>query len=193
MLVTTDPPGTAERLIRFFSYFTILSNILVLYTEITLVRNPLRGGRIWRVLRLNAIVGIAVTGVIHWFFLRPLLNLHGAPYAADKLLHVAIPLLAVIGWIAFGPRNRINRPDLLPSLVYPVAWVLYTLARGALSRWYPYPFLDVGKHGYGAVVVNCLGIAILLLGLSVVAMYVDRRLPPDRSARNQPTRAATPP
>ena len=75
-----------------------------------------RDGRLWRVLRLDAIVGIAVTGVVHWFLLRPLLHLHGWSYVTDKMLHVAVPLLAVVGWLLFGPRPRISRRLLLPSL-----------------------------------------------------------------------------
>lgn len=103
ILLTAEPPSMAERLVRFVSYFTVLSNVLVLIAAVTLARAPMRDGRVWRVLRLNAVVGITVTGIIHFFFLRPLLDLPGAPYVADKLLHVVVPVLAVGGWIAFGP------------------------------------------------------------------------------------------
>lgn len=176
VLVATEPPSIGERLIRFFSYFTILSNILVLYTSATLIANPSKRGRVWNVLRLNAMAGIVVTGIVHWFFLRPILHLSGGPYVADKLVHVAVPLLAVIGWVAFGPRQRIGWGILLPSLIYPIVWVVYTLVRGAASDWYPYPFVDVGLHGYGVVALNCLGIAVLLLGVSVLLLYADRGL-----------------
>ena len=75
-------------------------------------------------LRLNAVVGITVTGLVHWFLLRPILDLSGIDYWTDKLLHVAVPLLAVIGWVAFGPRDRVRRSDLLPSLAFPVLWLM---------------------------------------------------------------------
>lgn len=176
VLVATEPPSIGERLIRFFSYFTILSNILVLYTSATLTVNPSKQGRVWNVLRLNAMAGIVVTGIVHWFFLRPILHLSGGPYVADKLVHVAVPLLAVVGWAAFGPRQRISWSILLPSLIYPIVWVVYTLVRGAASSWYPYPFVDVGLHGYGVVALNCVGIAVLLLGVSVILLYADRGL-----------------
>lgn len=169
-------PSVGTRLVRFFSYFTILSNLLVLASTAPLVRS-VPEGRLWRVLRLDAVVCIAVTGLVHWFVLRPLLDLHGASYAADKLLHVVSPLLAVIGWAVFGPRGRLGRADLLPALVFPVVWVAYTLVHGAVSRWYPYPFIDVGLHGYPRVLVSCLGVAALLLALSGAALLLDGRLP----------------
>ena len=169
-----SPLGT--RLVEFFSYFTVLSNLLVLVTTAPLVRT-VPDSRLWRVLRLNAVVCIAVTGLVHWFVLRPLLDLHGASYAADKLLHVVSPLLAVGGWLLFGPRGQVGRAELLPSLLFPAAWVAYILAYGALSGWYPYPFLDVDTHGYGVVLLNVLGVAVLLLALSAAAIGLDRRLP----------------
>jgi hypothetical protein len=176
VLVDVEPPAMVTRLIRFFSYFTILSNILVLATSASLASDPNRDGRVWRVLRLNAIVGIIVTGVVHWFFLRPILHLSGAPFVADKLVHVAVPLLAVVGWVAFGPRARISPADLLPSLIYPVLWVGYTLVHGAQSGWYAYPFVDVNVHGYASVVLNCVGIAALVLLFSWLLLVADRRL-----------------
>lgn len=176
VLVATEPPSTGERLIRFFSYFTILSNLLVFYTSATLATAPSKSGPVWNVLRLNAMAGIVVTGIVHWFFLRPILHLSGGPYVADKLVHVVVPLLAVIGWVAFGPRYRISWRVFLPSLIYPVAWVAFTLVRGAASGWYPYPFVDIGLHGYGVVTLNCLGIAVLLLGVSTLLLYADRLL-----------------
>ena len=47
-------------------------------------------------------------GVVHFFLLRPLLDLDGADYVADKLLHMVVPVLAFVGWALFGPRPRID-------------------------------------------------------------------------------------
>ena len=176
VLDESDPPGLAERLVRFIGYFTILTNILVAYVAWTLAAGRDSGSRAWRVLRLDAVVGIAVTGVVHWLLLRPILDLDGADYAADKLLHVVVPVLAVAGWVAFGPRRRVGSADLLPSLAFPVLWLAYTLVRGALTDFYPYPFVDAGDLGYAPVAVNCLGVAALFLGLGGLALVLDRRL-----------------
>jgi len=177
VLDETNRPDLATRLVRFISYFTILSNILVAATELTLAAGADRDTRLWRVLRLNAVVAIAVTGIVHWFLLRPLLDLHGDDWWADKLLHVVVPLLAVVGWLVFGPRGRALREDLVASLVFPGAYMVYTLVRGELVEWYPYPFIDVNEHGYGVVLVNAVGVVVLLLALSFGAIWLDRRLP----------------
>lgn len=179
VLITTGViPSTAVRLARFVSYFTVQANLLVLVTVAGLALRPDRDGRLWRVLRLDAIVGIAVTGVVHWFLLRPLLHLQGWSYVTDKMLHVAVPLLAVVGWLLFGPRPRITRQLLLPSLGWPAAYLIFTVARGAVTGWYPYPFLDVGVKGYPAVLGAALGVALLVLGAAELLMLGERRLGP---------------
>jgi hypothetical protein len=177
VLDEANPPTLGTRIERFFSYFTILSNILVAVTTLTLAASGDRNGRLWRVLRLDALVGIVVTGVVHWFFLRPLLDLQGSDLVADKLLHVAVPVLAVYGWLVFGPRDRVSRDDLAPAAVYPALYMVWTLIHGAISDWYPYPFTDVNEHGYGVVLLNGLGIAVLFVALSAGVLLLDRRLP----------------
>ena len=177
-LVEVDPPGLAERLFHLVSYFTILSNALVLGTTAAAARDPRVDGPVWRVLRLDAVVAITITGVVHWFLLRPLLDLSGWSYAVDTLLHVVVPLLAVLGWVLFGPRRRVTGRVVLLALLYPCVWLAYTLAVGALTGWYPYPFLDVGENGAAAVTVAALGIAVFLFGLSALVWRLDRVLGP---------------
>ncbi|MFM6849572.1 MAG: Pr6Pr family membrane protein [Terrabacter sp.] len=48
-------------------------------------------------------------------------------------------------------------------------------------RWYPYPFLDVERIGYGTTLLNCAVIAVLFLALAALARWADRRLSRDRA------------
>jgi len=177
VLVTEERLSLSERLVHFFSYFTVLSNLLVLVAAVTLFRNPRRDGAGWRVLRLSGLTGIVVTGVVHWFFLRPLLELTGWSYAMDKVLHVAVPLLAAVGWALFGPRPRVTGRVFGLSLVYPVVWLIYTLLIGAATGWYPYPFLDVDELGGARVSVVCVALTGAIVGVAALLWWGDRRLP----------------
>jgi hypothetical protein len=59
-----------------------------------------------------------------------------------------------------------------------VAWLVYILGLGAVTGWYPYPFLDVGElGGYAPVLLAAGGVTVLLLVCFVLAAGVDRRLP----------------
>lgn len=183
VLDETSRPDLATRLIRFASYLTIWSNVLVAWSAATLAFGLDEDSRVWRALRLDAVVICVGGGIVHFFLLRPLLDLDGTDLVADKLLHLVVPLLAVIGWVVFGPRERATRADLLPFLVVPVFWLVYTLVRGAFVDWYPYPFIDVVEHGYGVVLLNALGISCFLVGMVYLAIALDRRLTPADEAR----------
>lgn len=174
-------PDTATRVLRYCSYLTIWSNALVAWSTATLAFATDRDTRAWRALRLDAVVICFGGGVVHFFLLRPLLDLHGADLVADKLLHVVVPLLAVVGWLALGPRGRATGEDLGPFLVLPLVWLAYTLVRGAFVDWYPYPFVDVGEHGYGVVTLNAVGVAAFLVVLALAAVVVDRALSRDEA------------
>lgn len=175
VLDETASKPLSTRVIRFASYLTIWSNVLVAWSAATLALDPVRDGRVWRALRLNAVVICFGGGVVHFFFLRPLLDLDGGALLADKLLHLVVPLLAAIGWVFFGPRDRIS--GLGAFLVVPLGWLAYTLVRGAFVDWYPYPFIDVNEHGYGVVLLNCVGVAALMLALFALCRWLDPRLP----------------
>jgi hypothetical protein len=60
--------------------------------------------------------------------------------------------------------------------VFPLAWLAFTLIRGAFLDWYPYPFIDVVANGYGKVSLNCVFIALFFVALAAGATALDRLL-----------------
>ena len=173
---TTAPPlGT--RLFQLVSYFTIQSNVLVAIMAAGLVAAPSRDGRWWRVLQADAVLGITLTGLVHFFLLRPLLNLTGWSSVADTLLHLVVPALVVVGWLLFGPRPRLDGRTAWWSMAWPIAWLVVTLVLGAIRTWYPYPFLDVSEHGLGRVLLLSLGVTVLFLVLVAAVRLAEKALP----------------
>ncbi|MCU1535841.1 MAG: hypothetical protein JWP82_192 [Humibacillus sp.] len=170
-----------EQVRRYASYFTIQSNFLVAVSMFLILRGRV-DTQLFRVVRLTSLVGITVTGVVAAVALPPSPNYTTANLVCDRLLHVVVPTLTLIGWIAFGPRGFARREDLLPSLVWPVLWLVATLALGPVVGWYPYPFLDAGSIGLGRVLVNAVAIAALFLALAAAARWADRRLDPNRDS-----------
>lgn len=178
VLDETSKPDLATRVIRFASYLTIWSNVLVAWSSWVLARNPgLVQGSVWRALRLNAVIVCFGGGIVHFFFLRPILNLSGGNALADHLLHQVVPLLAVISWLLVGPRLDITWGDFGPFLVLPMSWIAYTLVRGVFVDWYPYPFIDVLENGYGVVALNAVGVGLFMAAQFALAKWLDPKLP----------------
>lgn len=173
--------GTGEKIRRYFSYFTIQSNILVAVAMFLIIARR-TGTQFFRVVRLASLVGITVTGVVAFVALPPSPTYSTANLVCDRLLHIVVPLLTFVGWIAFGPRGYARNNDILPALAWPVLWLAATLGLAPVVKWYPYPFLDVAALGIGRVLTNCLIIAVLYVALASVATWVDRRLPGEKAA-----------
>ncbi|MGI8434357.1 MAG: Pr6Pr family membrane protein [Nocardioidaceae bacterium] len=178
--VLVEPDGTsasaAERVLRFFSYFTIQSNVLALVTAAALVARPDHDGRAWRLLRFAAVLGMTTTFIVYYVALRPILDLEGLPRVTDAMFHYLGPVLVLSGWLLFGPPGRVTRSIALSVLVWPIVYLIYTQLLGAATGWYPYPFLDADEHSLSGVLLNALLITLLVLCLAAVLLAADREL-----------------
>jgi hypothetical protein len=137
---------------------------------------------------------IVVTGLV-WHFLRmrgvsPFEHLSFTGYGLGNfLLHYVTPVMAVVDWLALD--RSISRPRwtaALAWLAYPAAYLAFALVRGALlppGTWkrYPYPFLDVDRFGYDGVAFMVVGmaLALVLLGLALIAAHRLTTRPPDQT------------
>jgi hypothetical protein len=171
----TGPIGT--RLVRLFSFFTIQSNIFVLGTSIALALNVFRDGRVWRVLRFDALLGIIITGLVYDAVLAPLVHPTGWALAATIGFHYIAPWATLIGWLLFGPRPRIGWAAMALGFIWPILWIVYTFVHGAVTGWYPYPFLDVTTIGFADSVRNSAVVLAIGIVLAVVLTLLDRYVP----------------
>jgi hypothetical protein len=159
-------PGYAKG--NFFSFFTIQSNILAVAALYLLVlvprerRSPLFDGA-----RSGAVLYIGITGVVFALLLSGRQeDLQTAIPWVDFVVHKLIPVVLVADWLADPPRHRLPWWTVLAWLGYPVAWFVYTLVRGDIVDWYPYPFVDVSELSYGGVLGRGVG---FLLAFAVAA------------------------
>ena len=135
-----------------------------------------RSSTVFRTFRLIGLVAITITGIVYHVALASLLDLEGWHQLGDQLVHTVVPALAVVGWLMFGPRRLTSARIAWLSVLFPFCWIALTLIRGAVIDWYPYPFIDVTKLGYGKVILNCVWISLLLFGLAAGATAIDPRL-----------------
>ena len=165
-----------ERVLRFFSYFTVQSNLLAAATALSLIARPDRDGRTWRVLRVAALVGMSVTFVVYMVALRPILQLTGVARLTDIGFHYVAPMMTVAGWMIFGPWPRIDTVSLVRHLAWPVSYLIYILVLGGVTGWYPYPFIDVPVLGYARALLNALIVTLLFLMVGATCRLLDTRL-----------------
>ncbi|WP_147796131.1 Pr6Pr family membrane protein [Cellulomonas sp. Y8] len=179
-----DAGTTTERLVRLFSYFTIQSNLLVLVASALHAARPARTGRLMAVLHLDALLCIAVTGVVYHTVLADAgVDLTPSGDLANFLLHTVTPVGTWVVWLLVGPRPRFGGATVAWSVLYPLAWIAYTFVRGAATGWYPYPFLDAGALGLATAARNTALVAVAFLVLALLVRLLERVLPATPRAR----------
>jgi hypothetical protein len=188
---TLDTIGPALATVRYLSYFTILSNLLVAATCAVAVFGG--GSRLTRWLasaraRGGIALAIGVTGTVYVTVLRHLWQPQGAQWWVDSGLHYAVPALYLIWWLLAVPHGALDRRDLSRWLLFPALYVAWVFLRGQVAHEYPYPFLDVGVLGGPVVLRNAVGVLVLFLAFGAGLLGVDRLL--GRSRRAGRDRAA---
>jgi hypothetical protein len=181
-------PGA--RIFNVFCYFTVWSNLTIGATTGLLAVRLERRSEVFRVFRLAGLLSITITFVLFHIALDHLQELQGSAKVADTLLHTVSPILALVGWLAFGPRDWLTTRIVLLSLLFAVTWMVFALIRGPIVDYYAYPFADPRRIGYLRVALNAVGVGALWLALGTLARYADRVLPP-RLARVTPAQASS--
>ena len=79
-------------------------------------------------------------------------------------------------WLLALPHGALRWGDLRHWVLFPIGYLLWTLARGAVVQQYPYPFVDVGLHGWPVVLRNALAMTALFLAVGGGLVWADRVL-----------------
>ena len=124
------------------------------------------------VVEAGILLAILFVGTIYVLVLQDLWNPQGGQYVADLILHNLTPLIYLGYWLLFVPHGGLKWQNAFVWPVYPLAYLVYALLRGAFSGFYAYPFIDVATRGYGRVLINALALltAFVLAGLALVAL-----------------------
>ncbi len=166
---------------RYFVYFTndttMIAIVLLALTGASMLRHE-RDGVLLTSAALAVVPLAMVTGLVYNLTLR------GVPTEVylgmdweNEVLHVAVPLLLTIDWFVLRLFDR-GRPalpwrSLLVSLVFPVVWIAMTLIRGAISGWYPYPFLEPAA-GIATNAIYIGGISVFVVLITALGILISR-------------------
>lgn len=177
--LTLDTPGPLLATVRFLSYFTILSNLLVTATcAVAVFGGASRLARWLASVRVRGGIALAigVTGTVYVTILRHLWQPQGAQWWVDSGLHYATPALYLAWWLLALPHGGLSWRDWSRWLLFPLLYVVWVFLRGQVVHEYPYPFLDVGVLGWPTVLRNAGGVLVLFLAFGAGLLGVDRLL-----------------
>ncbi len=180
-LVVSGSADAVRTSIRFFSFFTILTNIIAAIALLVPVIAPRSavGEFLDRPAARTAIASyIIVVGTVYFLLLSDLSHRSGLGLFIEKSLHYVTPPLFVIDWLLFVDKRSLSWRATPRAMLYPLVYGIWTLAHGAASDWYPYPFVDVVDLGYPRALANMAGLFIVLALLDAVLIAIGRRIGP---------------
>ena len=162
--------------INFFSYFTILTNLLAAGLFLLLGLGAVKQKKINN-FRGAAVVYLLVTGIVYWLFLAnsPEKNQLVFPWI-NSVLHKIMPVAVFIDWLWDPPKTKTKINILLYWLVFPFIFLGYSLIRGWIINWYPYPFLNLALQGYKNVFCYCLGIFTIISLTALLVIFIGNKL-----------------
>ena len=123
---------------RYFGYFTILTNLLVVLIWVRAALAPTAQAPR---LETAGVVSIAMTGIIYYLLLASRWHPQGLQWLANVTHHAFVPILFVLFWLA-RPRGSLKWSDAPLFVIWPLSYCAYALTRGAFDGWYAYYFLD---------------------------------------------------
>ncbi len=179
-LLAAQGMDASQTVSRMLAYFTILTNLVVAayYTMRFMQRGSDEGKWLAHPAVGSAIaMYVTLVCVIVHLILRHLQVLTGNALVADTILHYVTSIWFVIFWIGWVPKRGLQWRHALWWALYPLAYFVYAMLRGAGSGFYPYPFIDVAKLGFQAVAINAvlISVAFFVAGLALIAL--DRAWP----------------
>jgi hypothetical protein len=164
--------------VNFFSYFTNLANLFAAVVFLRAGPRSLAGvepSPTDERLRGMALVYMTVVGVVFSVLLRDV-DLGALRPWINVVLHYVMPVVMAADWLLRPGVPPGGARDWLLVLAFPLVYVVYVLARGAVVGWYPYPFLDPRLGGIGRVALHVIAIVALFLLTQWAVTAVTRML-----------------
>ncbi|OCG19803.1 Pr6Pr family membrane protein [Gilliamella sp. App4-10] len=168
------PDSSIQRLIYYYSFFTVLSNLMLALSCFCLAINPNCNQYSFKVLRLNSLIGVTITAVVYNLAAR---DIHVPPNMllkiANESLHVVIPALGLLSWFIWGPFRRIDLKVFMGSLLSMIGYGIYIFIRGHYTNQYPYRFINVVQIGYPQALLGVSQVFLLFFLLAFLYWMIE--------------------
>lgn len=165
---------------NFLSFFTVQSNLFAAGVLLWAAATGLgeQGSLRRDLIRGAAVLYLSITGVVYAVLLAGYQEeLQTTIPWVDAVLHRIITLVVVTDWLLEPPAHPLTLRQAIVWLIYPILYVTYSLLRGPLVGWYPYPFLNPSQSGgYTAVAAYSVGIAIFSVFLTWLLVTIGRHV-----------------
>lgn len=176
-MIHSEIESYVGRVIRYFSYFTEYSNILVM---LWFLNKSILNERI-KFLNKESVKGaltlyIIVAGIVFFLVLNKAWNQEGIVKLQSYILHGFAPIAFMLDWIIFDEKGNYKYKDIKLWIIFPVVYLFVALFIGKMMGVYPYPFLDLNKISVLEFFNYLVYLVIAFIGLALLIVTIDKLL-----------------
>ena len=176
-MVEPEIESYVGRVVRYFSYFTEYSNILVM---LWFLNKSFFNERI-KFLNKESVRGaltlyIIVAGIVFFLVLNKAWNQEGIAKLQSYILHGFAPITFILDWIIFDEKGNYKYKDIKLWIVFPIVYLFVALFIGKIIGVYPYPFLDLNKISILEFLNYLVYLVIAFIGLALLIVTIDKLL-----------------
>lgn len=167
-----------DAIIRFFSYFTHLTNITVaIYLTCIAVLGNRPNKLINKPGTLTAVTTyITIVGGVYQIILRRTWHPEGYQLIVNEIFHSVVPVLTIIFWCLYETTKSVKYSEIFKWAIYPLIYLILILVRGSFSHFYPYDFINVIKIGTSKVLLNAVSLILVFLLVSALYLLIGKKV-----------------
>lgn len=176
--IVYDAVENANTLLNFFSYFTVLSMIILTIIFINLgVTNYRKSvfGLPTEEARAASAAYVIISAAVFIFLLSGRPEIKPVPWV-NFIYHKLAPVVVAVAWILFPPKRKVNWKSPFFLVVFPAVYLGYVFIRGYITGWYPYYFFDPAKTTYLQMIIFAVEATAFGLIVSLAIIFAGNLL-----------------
>jgi hypothetical protein len=168
---------------EYFSYFTIQTSLIAIVTLSVagwFAWNGRAETRVLNIVRLSTVTFTVVVTLVYNLLLRGLPDAAADgdyiwPVLPNEILHVWAAIFMLIDWMLSSRRINLRVRTIFWVLLFPLAWLVYSIIRGLMVDWWPYWFINPNEPaGITGMLTYIVGIMLFLLTVAIGLIGLQR-------------------
>lgn len=168
---------------EYFSYFTIQTSLIAIVTLAVAGWFAWTGKnetRVLNIVRLSTVTFTVVVTLVYNLLLRGLPDAAADgdyvwPVIPNEILHVWAAIFMLIDWMHSSRRINLRVRTIFWVLLFPLLWLIYSIARGLMVDWWPYWFINPNEPaGVTGMLTYIVGIMLFLLTVAIALLGLQR-------------------
>lgn len=170
---------------EYFAYFTIHTSMIAAVVLTVAAIREFQGKADTKTLtlaRLSVSTYAIVVAVVYNALLRGTEVLpddpdygYDWPVLPNEILHVWAPIFIVLDFALTITLTKVKFKQIFWTLLFPLAWLIFTIIRGLNTDWWAYWFLNPNEDGgVNGVIMFILAIVVFMLVSATISLSLNK-------------------